>query len=171
MQGTQVWSLIQEDSTCCGATKPVSGNYWDCALGHWATATVNPSCPSAFALQQEKPLPWEAHGLQLESNPHSLQLVKARVQQRRPSTAKNPKIFRLRIKKKIERRFHAHIHTHIQEKGSWRWSGESGMQALKTGVTWLQAKKHRPPPETGRSKNVFSSRASGGSMTLLTSQL
>ena len=28
MQGTWVWSLVQEDSTCHGATKPMSHNYW-----------------------------------------------------------------------------------------------------------------------------------------------
>ena len=28
MQGTQVRSLVQEDPTCCGATKSVSHNYW-----------------------------------------------------------------------------------------------------------------------------------------------
>ena len=29
MQGTQVWSLVQEDSTCCGATNSMCQNYWD----------------------------------------------------------------------------------------------------------------------------------------------
>ena len=28
MQGTRVWALVQENPTCCGATKPVSHNYW-----------------------------------------------------------------------------------------------------------------------------------------------
>ena len=32
MQGTWVWSLVQEDSTCCGATKPLHHNHWACAL-------------------------------------------------------------------------------------------------------------------------------------------
>ena len=41
MQGTQVWALVQEDPTCCRATKPVRHNYWDCALqpashSYWA---------------------------------------------------------------------------------------------------------------------------------------
>ena len=31
-QGTWVWSLVQEDSTCCGATKPMHHNHWACAL-------------------------------------------------------------------------------------------------------------------------------------------
>ena len=32
MQGIQVRTLVQEDPTCCGATKPVSHNYWACAV-------------------------------------------------------------------------------------------------------------------------------------------
>ena len=28
IKGTQVWSLVQEDSTCRGTTKPASHNYW-----------------------------------------------------------------------------------------------------------------------------------------------
>ena len=27
MQGTQIWSLIWEDPTCCRATKPMCHNY------------------------------------------------------------------------------------------------------------------------------------------------
>ena len=41
MQGTWVPSLIREDPTCRGATKPVRHNYWACALepashNYWA---------------------------------------------------------------------------------------------------------------------------------------
>ena len=43
VQGTQLWSLLREDSTCCRATKTTGHNCWACAL------------------QQEKPLQWEAH--------------------------------------------------------------------------------------------------------------
>ena len=71
MQETRVQSLVQEDPTCRAATKPVYHSYW------------------ARAPQQEKPPQWEACGLQLESSPHSLQLEKAYMQQRRPSTATN----------------------------------------------------------------------------------
>ena len=37
MQETQVWSLIQEDDTYLGWTKPMHHNYWTCALepGSW----------------------------------------------------------------------------------------------------------------------------------------
>ena len=41
MQETQVRSLVQEDPTCCGATKPVHHDCWACALepgncNYWA---------------------------------------------------------------------------------------------------------------------------------------
>ena len=42
MQGTRVRALVWEDPTCCGATRPVSHNYWACASG-------------ACAPQQERP--------------------------------------------------------------------------------------------------------------------
>ena len=32
MQGTQVRALVQEDPTCCRATKPVCNSYWGCTL-------------------------------------------------------------------------------------------------------------------------------------------
>ena len=32
MQGTRVWSLVWEDPTCHGGTKPVRHSYWACAL-------------------------------------------------------------------------------------------------------------------------------------------
>ena len=51
MQGTRVQALVWEDPTCCGATRPVSHNYWACASG-------------ACALQQERPRYWEAHAPQ-----------------------------------------------------------------------------------------------------------
>ena len=55
MQGTWVLSLVQEDPTCCRATKPVSCNYWA-----WVLRLLKPACPKAHDLQQEKPLQWEA---------------------------------------------------------------------------------------------------------------
>ena len=52
MQGTQVQSLVQEDSTCCGATKPVH-NYWahieSTSHNNWTLST------RACAPQEEKP--------------------------------------------------------------------------------------------------------------------
>ena len=63
MQGTQVQALVQEDPTCCRATKPVRRNYWACTLepvshNYWAHV------PRAHASQQKKPLQWEARALQ-----------------------------------------------------------------------------------------------------------
>ena len=37
MQEAQVQSLVQEDPTCHGATKPVNHNYRPCALISWAS--------------------------------------------------------------------------------------------------------------------------------------
>ena len=65
-QGTQVQSLVWEDSTCQVCTPHL----------------LKPSCPRAPALQQKKPLRWEAW------KPH---LTKARVQRRRLSEAKKKK--------------------------------------------------------------------------------
>ena len=41
MQGTRVQTLVREDPTCRGATKPMRHNYWVCALeptshNYWA---------------------------------------------------------------------------------------------------------------------------------------
>ena len=55
MQRTGVWSLVWEDSTSQGATKPVHHNYWV-------------HTPRTCAGQQEKPLQSEAQALQLESS-------------------------------------------------------------------------------------------------------
>ena len=56
-------SLVQEDSACCRATKPVRHNYWHACSGacepllmsRWATTTEG-RMPEACAPQQEKPL-------------------------------------------------------------------------------------------------------------------
>ena len=67
MQGTWVWSLVREVSTCHGATKLERRSYW----AHLSRAHVP---------QQKKPLQWEAWALQLETSPRSQQLQRARVQ-------------------------------------------------------------------------------------------
>ena len=71
MQGTVVWALVQEDPTCCRATKPVRHNYWACALeavshNYWSpcTTTTEAHMPRAHAPQQEKPPQWEARAQQ-----------------------------------------------------------------------------------------------------------
>ena len=72
MQGTRVQSLVWEDTTCRGATKPVRHNYWACALepashNYWAhvrATTTEARGPRACAPQQEKPPQWEARAPQ-----------------------------------------------------------------------------------------------------------
>ena len=55
IQGTEVQSLLWEDSTSLGATKPLRYNYWAPAR-----QLLKPTCPGAHAPQREKPPPWEA---------------------------------------------------------------------------------------------------------------
>ena len=75
-------------------------NYWACTLeptcrNFWAhlSQLLKPTGPGACALQQERPLQWEAHTpeLLIESSTHSPQLEKVWAQQRRPSTAQKKK--------------------------------------------------------------------------------
>ena len=61
MQGTQVWSLVWEVSTCHEAAKPMSHNYWvytlkPASLSYWACALpiLKPMHPRAGALQQDR---------------------------------------------------------------------------------------------------------------------
>ena len=78
MQETQVPSLVREDPTCHGATKPIHHNYWAHTLepvSHncWArepqllslcATTTEARTPRAHALQQEKPPQWETRAPQ-----------------------------------------------------------------------------------------------------------
>ena len=73
MRGTRVWDLVWEDPTCCGATKPVSHNYWACVPQLLKPARLEP------VLHNE------------ESSPQSPQLEKACVQQWRPNATKKKK--------------------------------------------------------------------------------
>ena len=68
VQATLVQTLVQEDPTCLGATKPVHHSYWARDL-------------------EEKPPQCKACPPQWESSPCSLQLQKACAQEQRPSTA------------------------------------------------------------------------------------
>ena len=76
MQVTWVQSLLWEDPTCCGATKPMSHNYWAHALeprshNYWehVLQLLKSSCPRVHAHQPEKPPQCEARALQLQSSP------------------------------------------------------------------------------------------------------
>ena len=71
---TQVWTLVQKDPTCCGATKPctTTERTWQPgSYNHWAhmQQLLKAVHPRTCALQQEKPLHWEAWTLQLKSRP------------------------------------------------------------------------------------------------------
>ena len=68
VQGTQVRSLVQEDSTCLRATKPMSHNFLAscsraCELQLLSLSAITPKActPRACVQQQEKPLQYEAH--------------------------------------------------------------------------------------------------------------
>ena len=82
MLGTWVWSMVSEDLTCHGATKPVEHKYWACALEHmswncWSSHTLEPVLCNRRSHCSEK--------FATRSSP---QLEKARLQQWRPSAAK-----------------------------------------------------------------------------------
>ena len=82
MQGIQVQSLVREDFTCHGSTKPVWHNYWAQLLQVLKHRSLRACVP-----QQERPPQWEACAPQLESGLRSLELKKACMEQRRPSAA------------------------------------------------------------------------------------
>ena len=110
MQGTWVRSLVREDPTYRGATKPVRCNYWAYALeptshNYWAR---EPQLLSPRATTTEVRVPQLLKPAHLEpvlhtreattmrslcttrrSSPHSPQLEKAHVQQQRPNSDKN----------------------------------------------------------------------------------
>ena len=58
LQGTPVQSLIREDATCHGATKPMSRNYWACALEPMLCNKRRPSTitRSSCVAMREKPV-------------------------------------------------------------------------------------------------------------------
>ena len=70
----------------------------------WAT-TLEPTLPRAHALQQEKPLQWEAHVLRLESSPCSLQLEKA-------WTA-------MKIEEKVKKKKYIYIYIYVKQWRGW----------------------------------------------------
>jgi len=58
--------LVWEDSTCHYTTKSMCHKY-----GVHTPQLLKPICPTACALQQEKPLKWEIWALKIEKNLHS----------------------------------------------------------------------------------------------------
>ena len=86
VQGTGVQSLVWEDPTCRGATKPVHHNSWAHTL-----QLLKPMCLEPVP-QQEMLLQGEACAPQLESSPHLPQVEKTHVQQQKPCAAIDEKI-------------------------------------------------------------------------------
>ena len=74
MQGTWVGSLVREDSTCHGATKPVCCHYWACTLEP-VLCNKRGHCSEPMHHKKQQPC--------------SMQLEKAHVQQQPPSMAKS----------------------------------------------------------------------------------
>ena len=70
MQETWVQTLVQEDSRCCEATKPVRLNYWA------REARLPKPEHSRACAPQEKSPQWEARTLRLKGSLHSRQLEK-----------------------------------------------------------------------------------------------
>ena len=100
MQGTQVRSLVWEDPTCRGATKPVRHNYWACALGpashnYWArTSQLLSLCAAtteAACCTTREATAMRSPHTATKSSPCLPQLEKARTQQWRPNAAKKRK--------------------------------------------------------------------------------
>ena len=80
MQGTWVWSFVQEDATCQGATKPVCHNYWAQALApmrgnYWACVPWLLKPMRLGPVLQNKRRRWsEKPQTAMKSSPCSLQL-------------------------------------------------------------------------------------------------
>ena len=86
MQGTQVRSLVQEDSTCCETVGPYT-MATKSALWSPHAATTEARVPGACALQEEKPPHPGAHARQQRVSSTHCHYRKACTQPRRPSTA------------------------------------------------------------------------------------
>ena len=77
MREMQVQSLIQEDSTCRKATKPVRHSHWAWAL-ETLELQLEVHVPRACYPQEEKPPQWEARALQRRVAPARRNWRKAR---------------------------------------------------------------------------------------------
>ena len=94
MQRTRVQSLVREDPTCRGATKPVRHNCWACTLEpashNWACVPqlLKPACLEPCSATREATV-MRSPRTTMKGNPRLPQLEKAHVQQRRPNAAKS----------------------------------------------------------------------------------
>ena len=83
MQGPWVQTLVWEDPTWHGATKPVRHNYWA-----YVPQLLKPVHYSLLSTTRED-MAMRSPRTATKSSPHSPQLEKARAQQQRPNAAKN----------------------------------------------------------------------------------
>ena len=90
MQETRIPFLVREDPKHLGATKPVCHTAEPVLQSPGATPTEARAL-RAHALQQEKPLQWEACALQLKSSPHLPQLEKSPRSNKDPAQPKKEK--------------------------------------------------------------------------------
>ena len=106
MQGTWVQSLVWEDPTWHGATKPMCHNYWVCALepvshSYWAHVPqlLKPVCLGLCSTTREATA-MRSLCTTTKSSPCSPQQEKARTQQWRPNTAQINKLKKKKSEKK-----------------------------------------------------------------------
>ena len=107
MPGTQVWSVVWEDSTCRRETKLMHHKYWSPHTLELCSATMEATTPK------------------LESSLRSPQLEKARTEQRRPRAAKN----KLTTKK-------SHLLYSFQQPLCWRVQPSTLLVPPAPGATW-----------------------------------
>ena len=105
MQGTWVRALLQEDPTCCGATKPVHHNYWACTLepashNYWARVPqlLKPVCLEPM-LYNKRSNPMRSPRTATKSSPRSLQLYKSLHAAAKTQRSQKWKINKLKKKK------------------------------------------------------------------------
>ena len=87
MQGTRVWALVQEDPTCCRATRAR------------VPQLLKPECLEPVLRNKRSHRHEKSLRTTMKSSPGSRQLEKSRTQQRRPNAAKNNKNLKKILKK------------------------------------------------------------------------
>ena len=88
VEGTWVQSLVREDSTCCGATKPICHSYWAWALEPMSSSYWTPM-PYNLCSTTKETMAATSLRTTAKSRPCSPQLKKTSARQWRPSTVKN----------------------------------------------------------------------------------
>ena len=99
MEGTQVQSLVRENSACHGAFKPVHHNYWAHALEPARHTNWSPCAWSLYSITREV-TPVRSLSTATKSSPLSPQLEKACAEQWGPSAVKTKQTNWLLKKKK-----------------------------------------------------------------------